>query len=91
MTLCLLVIFSNVLDPRTYRYQGQGGKDAKEIDQDVREKMDVFDLNDMDALDRRRCAFFRGLAWQIISWIEINFKIVDTTNNSKLDFVTDIL
>ena len=91
MTLCFVVILSNVLDPRTYRYHGQGDhQNVEDITQEMRDQMEFFDLNDMDTLERRRCWFFRGLAWRILSWIEVNFDIIES-DGTKIDFIEDFV
>jgi hypothetical protein len=73
LTLCFLVIASNFLDPRTYFYPGVSPKDVPS-DDDVK-RMAIFDLNDMDAVDRRRCSYARGLAWKITRWLDDNFEV----------------
>ena len=82
LTLCFLVILSNVLDPRTYL--------INEGD-DTEQKMDYFDYNQLSALDRRRCTFFRGMAWHILTWIQENFDFTDASDGTKYHFFTDIV
>jgi len=78
LTLCFLVIASNFLDPRTYQYPCDIPSDN-----DVK-KMKLFDLNDIDAADRRRHSYARGLAWKITRWCEDNFEIYATNSSEQL-------
>ena len=78
LTLCFLVIASNFLDPRTYQYPCDIPSD------DDIKKMKLFDLNDIDAADRRRHSYARGLAWKITRWCEDNFEIYATNSSEQL-------
>jgi hypothetical protein len=82
LTLCYLVIASNFLDPRTYQYPST--KTNRIPSDDYIKKMKIFDLNDMDAVDRRRCSYARGLAWKITRWCEDNFEIYRTTPTNQV-------
>ena len=78
LTLCFLVIASNFLDPQTYQYPCDIPSDN-----DVK-KMKLFDLNDIDAADRRHHSYARGLAWKITRWCEDNFEIYATNSSEEV-------
>jgi hypothetical protein len=53
--------------------------------------MALYDLNDMNAVDRRRCIFVRGIAWHVMAWVQNSFEVVDSVDNAVLDFATDVM
>ena len=77
-----MVIASNFLDPRTYQYPSTTTNHIPSDDHI--KKMKIFDLNDMDAVDRRRCSYARGLAWKITRWCEDNFHVYKTTPTNEV-------
>jgi hypothetical protein len=91
LTLSLIVILSNVLDPRTYRYHGQGDKKIEDISEDIIQKMGLYDLNDMNTVDRRRCIFVRGLAWHVLAWVQTTLEVIDGEDGTVLDFANDVM
>jgi hypothetical protein len=70
-TLCNYCILSNVLDPRTYNFPDLVyGQKASPTHLSQREK---YDYNALSPDDRHYFSYVRGLAINLISWLNCNF------------------
>ncbi|KDR73763.1 hypothetical protein GALMADRAFT_72162, partial [Galerina marginata CBS 339.88] len=98
---CALAIFANALSTESYCYpQSQEGDGD---DDELRQYRYLqWDLNDLSALERRRCIHGRSLAWKTIFWLKSrytfhgNTRTVEVPENedsaeTKLDFYDDIV
>jgi len=81
LALCVFCILSNVLDPRTYSFPEhlpQG--DPVQLKRRVQ-----FDYNALSPSDRKQFTFFRGLALNLISWIDCNYSVVLDSDPSSIE------
>lgn len=72
-SLCAMVILTNAFSNETYEYVGI------EVPNSVNMVLrSVYDLNRMTAVERKRCSFMRGLAWEIVEWVSQRHRLTTT-------------
>ncbi|KAF8972602.1 hypothetical protein BDZ97DRAFT_1612585, partial [Flammula alnicola] len=75
LTICYLGILGNVLDFETYSYPGQEPGAALTPKQEKRHVL--HDYNAMSLLNRLACVHARGLALDLLEWVQCNYELRD--------------
>ncbi|KAF8960610.1 hypothetical protein BDZ97DRAFT_1605550, partial [Flammula alnicola] len=76
LTICYLGVLMNVLDFETYSYPGQEPGAALTPKQEQRHML--HDYNAMSLLNRLACTHARGLALDLLEWVECNYELRET-------------
>lgn len=82
-SVCFLAIFSNVLDPKSYRHPDVHIDD--EPSQEQQEQMDLYDRNALSVEERNSCATARGLAYKLLDWFAAHYKFVPLKNQKEIE------
>jgi hypothetical protein len=88
LATCNLVILGNVLDRRTYRER----REDLDLEADVEFTIEyfAFDRNAIDHLERQDICISRGMALNMLRWLDRNFEVRDSPNGEPLDFLLDV-
>ena len=82
LSLCNVVILSNVLDARTYRAPNQ----RPEHDATPKElrRMMEYDLNAFSRQEREAACFARGICLQLLFWFNATYRVWDRRTDEEL-------
>ena len=69
ISLCIIGVLINVLDFRTYTHRVAG----EEMSKFEKEQLARFDCNGLSASERQACQYVRGLALQMLRWIDSHY------------------
>ena len=87
ISLCIIGVLINVLDFRTYTHRAAG----KEMSEFEKEQLAKFDCNGLSLSERQACQYVRGLALQMLRWIDDHYCVKDAEAKTVHGFAFNCL
>jgi hypothetical protein len=87
ISLCIIGVLINVLDFRTYTHRAA----REEMSKFEKEQLAKFDCNGLTSSERQACQYVRGLALQMLQWIDDHYCVKDAEAKTVRGFAFNCL